>query len=67
MAGGGVKGGHVYGASDDFGFEAVENKVHVHNLHATMRHLLGFVSVPKTSPYPSRGFAGLGRGRGQAD
>ncbi|MFT5107673.1 MAG: hypothetical protein ACI8XO_002334 [Verrucomicrobiales bacterium] len=42
MAGGGVKGGHVHGATDDFGFKAVENPVHVHDLHATILHLLGF-------------------------
>jgi hypothetical protein len=42
MAGGGVKGGHVHGATDEFGFAAAENKVHVHDLHATILHLLGF-------------------------
>jgi hypothetical protein len=42
LAGGGVKGGHAYGATDDFGYAAVENKVHVHDLHATILHLLGF-------------------------
>jgi hypothetical protein len=42
MAGGGVKGGTVYGATDEFGFQAVQNKVHVHDLHATILHLLGF-------------------------
>jgi hypothetical protein len=41
MAGGGVKGGLVYGRTDDHGYEAVENKVHVHDLHATILHLLG--------------------------
>jgi hypothetical protein len=41
MAGGGVKGGQVVGATDDFGYAAVENKVHVHDLHATMLHLMG--------------------------
>ena len=41
LAGGGVKGGLVYGATDDFGYYAVENKVHVHDLHATILHLLG--------------------------
>jgi uncharacterized protein (DUF1501 family) len=41
LAGGGVKGGHVYGATDEFGYEAVENPVHVHDLHATILHLLG--------------------------
>ena len=42
MAGGGVRGGYVHGATDEFGFQAVEDKVHVHDLHATMLWLLGF-------------------------
>ena len=42
MAGGGVKGGQTYGATDDLGYAAIENKVHVHDLHATVLHLLGF-------------------------
>jgi Protein of unknown function (DUF1501) len=42
LAGGGVKGGQAYGATDDFGYAAVENPVHVHDLHATILHLLGF-------------------------
>jgi hypothetical protein len=42
LAGGGIKGGYVHGATDEFGFQAVENKVHVHDLHATILHLLGF-------------------------
>ncbi|TWU12241.1 hypothetical protein CA54_10640 [Symmachiella macrocystis] len=41
MAGGGIKGGQTIGATDEFGFAAVENKVHVHDLHATILHLLG--------------------------
>jgi uncharacterized protein (DUF1501 family) len=41
LAGGGVRGGMAYGATDDFGFRAVENRVHVHDLHATLLHLLG--------------------------
>ena len=41
MAGGGVRGGTVYGATDEFGYKAVENKVEIHDLHATMLHLLG--------------------------
>ena len=41
LAGGGIKGGTVYGATDDYGYFAVENKVEVHDLHATMLHLLG--------------------------
>jgi hypothetical protein len=42
MAGGGVRGGYVHGATDEFGFQAVEKKVHVHDLHATILALLGF-------------------------
>jgi hypothetical protein len=42
LAGGGVKRGYVHGATDEFGFRAVEKPVHVHDLHATMLHLLGF-------------------------
>lgn len=41
LAGGGVKGGMVYGATDDYGYYAVENRVEIHDLHATMLHLLG--------------------------
>jgi hypothetical protein len=41
LAGGGVKGGTAYGATDELGFEAVENKVHIHDLHATILHLMG--------------------------
>ena len=42
MAGGGVRGGYVHGATDEFGFAAVEKRVHVHDLHATILRLLGF-------------------------
>jgi hypothetical protein len=41
LAGGGIKGGMVHGATDDFGWHAVEKKVHVHDLHATILHLMG--------------------------
>jgi hypothetical protein len=41
LAGGGVKGGMVYGATDEFGYKAIENKVQIHDLHATLLHLLG--------------------------
>jgi hypothetical protein len=56
LAGGGVKGGSVVGATDDFGFAAVENKVHVHDLHATMLHLLGFDHEKLTYRYAGRDF-----------
>ena len=42
MAGGGVQGGCNHGATDELGFGVVENKVHVHDLQATIMHLLGF-------------------------
>jgi hypothetical protein len=41
LAGAGVKGGTAYGETDDFGFEAVVDKVHLHDLHATILHLAG--------------------------
>ena len=56
MAGGGVKGGYVHGATDDFGFAAVEKKVHVHDLHATILHLLGFDHEKFTYRYAGRDF-----------
>jgi hypothetical protein len=56
LAGGGVKGGHVHGATDEFGFAAVENKVHVHDLHATLLHLLGFDHERLTYRYAGRDF-----------
>ncbi len=42
MAGGGIKGGTVYGSTDEFGFPAEENPTEVHDLHATILHLLGW-------------------------
>ena len=56
MAGGGVKGGTVYGASDDFGYEVAQDKVHVHDLHATIMHLLGFNHEKLTYRYNGRDF-----------
>jgi len=56
LAGGGVKGGQVYGATDEFGFQAVENKVHVHDLHATILWLLGFDHEKLTYRYAGRDF-----------
>ncbi|MEL7500153.1 MAG: DUF1501 domain-containing protein [Planctomycetota bacterium] len=41
MAGGGIKGGTIFGATDEYGYKAIENKVEIHDLHATMLHLLG--------------------------
>jgi hypothetical protein len=56
MAGGGVKGGLAYGATDEFGFAAVENKVHIHDLHATMLHLMGLDHEKLTYRYSGRDF-----------
>ncbi|MBI5757416.1 MAG: DUF1501 domain-containing protein [Planctomycetales bacterium] len=56
LAGGGIRGGHVHGATDDFGFAAVEKRVHVHDLHATMLHLLGFDHERLTYRYAGRDF-----------
>lgn len=56
LAGGGVKGGQAIGATDEFGFKAVENKVHVHDLHATILHLMGFDHEKFTYRYAGRDF-----------
>jgi hypothetical protein len=56
LAGGGVRGGYVHGATDEFGFAAVEKKVHVHDLHATVLHLLGFDHEKLTYRYAGRDF-----------
>jgi len=56
MAGGGVKGGQTYGATDDFGFKAVEDRVHVHDLHATIMRLLGFDHERLTYRYAGRDY-----------
>jgi hypothetical protein len=56
LAGGGVKGGLVHGATDEFGFQAVENRVHVHDLQATILWLLGFDHERFTYRYAGRDF-----------
>jgi hypothetical protein len=56
LAGGGVRGGYVHGATDEFGFQAAENKVHVHDLHATMLYLLGFDHEKLTFRHAGRDF-----------
>ncbi len=56
LAGGGVKGGMAYGATDEFGFAAVDKKVHVHDLHATMLHLMGIDHEKLTYRYSGRDF-----------
>jgi hypothetical protein len=54
LAGGGVKGGTIYGATDDYGYFAVENKTTIHDLHATMLHLLGVDHKRLTFRFSSR-------------
>ncbi|MCO8124119.1 DUF1501 domain-containing protein [Stieleria sp. TO1_6] len=56
MAGGGVKGGYSYGATDEHGFAAVENPCHVHDWHATVLHLLGLDHERLTYRYAGRDF-----------
>jgi hypothetical protein len=56
LAGGGVKPGITLGASDDFGFNAVTDRVHVHDLHATILHLLGFDHTKLTFRFQGRDF-----------
>jgi hypothetical protein len=56
LAGGGVKGGTAYGATDELGFKAVENRVHVNDLHATILHLLGLDHLKLTYRYSGRDF-----------
>jgi len=56
MAGGGVRGGMTYGETDEFGFRAVQDKVHVHDLHATILHLLGIDHERLTYHYSGRDF-----------
>jgi hypothetical protein len=56
MAGGGIKGGFSYGETDELGFSVVENKVHVHDLQATILHLLGFDHEKLTFRFQGRDF-----------
>jgi len=56
LAGGGIKGGLAYGATDEFGWHATENRVHVHDLHATMLHLMGIDHEKLTYRYSGRDF-----------
>ncbi len=56
LAGGGVKGGITYGNTDEFGFKAVENPVHIHDLHATVLHTLGMDHTKLTYRYSGRDF-----------
>jgi hypothetical protein len=56
LAGGGVKGGTTYGATDDYGYYAVENKMHIHDLHATLLHLMGIDHTRLTYRYGGRDY-----------
>jgi uncharacterized protein (DUF1501 family) len=56
LAGGGVKAGYVHGATDDFGFDVIENPVHVHDLNATLLHTLGFDHEKLTYRFQGRDF-----------
>ncbi|MFM8986957.1 MAG: DUF1501 domain-containing protein [Planctomycetia bacterium] len=56
LAGGGIKAGHVHGRTDDFGFNVVEDPVHVHDLHATLLHLLGFDHTRLTYRFQGRDY-----------
>ena len=56
MAGGGIKGGIVHGATDEYGYRAVKGKVHIHDLHATILHLLGLDHEKLTYRYAGRDF-----------
>ncbi len=56
LAGGGAKGGYVHGATDDFGFKAIRDRVHIHDLHATVLHLLGLDHERLTYRHAGRDF-----------
>ena len=56
LAGGGVRGGMAYGATDEFGFKAEDNPMHVHDLHATLLHLMGFDHEKLTFRHAGRDF-----------
>ena len=56
LAGGGVKGGLTHGQTDEYGFRAIDGKVHLHDLHATMLHLLGLDHKRITYSYRGRDF-----------
>jgi uncharacterized protein (DUF1501 family) len=56
LAGGGVKGGYIHGATDEFGIAAIENRMHIHDLHATILHLMGLDHERLTFRYSGRDF-----------
>ncbi|MAW72341.1 MAG: hypothetical protein CL422_11185 [Acidimicrobiaceae bacterium] len=55
-AGGGVKRGFIYGATDEFGYHAIENRMHIHDFHATVLYLLGIDHEKLTYRYGARNF-----------
>ena len=56
MAGGGVKAGSIYGATDEFGYHAVRDRMHIHDLHATILHLMGLDHTRLTYRHSGRDF-----------
>jgi uncharacterized protein (DUF1501 family) len=56
LAGGGIRGGQMYGATDDFGMHAVDKRVHVHDLHATVLHQMGIDHTKLTYRYSGRDY-----------
>jgi hypothetical protein len=56
LAGGGAKGGVMHGATDEFGWHSIEKRVHVHDLHATVLHLLGIDHTRLTYRYAGRDY-----------
>ena len=56
LAGAGVKPGISYGATDEFGYHSVENRMHLHDLHATLLHLMGMDHLKLTYRYAGRDF-----------
>ena len=63
MAGGGIKGGMSYGSTDELGYHAEENPVHVHDFHATMLHLLGIDHERLTCKFRGLDFMPTGAGK----
>jgi uncharacterized protein (DUF1501 family) len=56
LAGGGIKGGTIYGATDEYGYKVVENRCNIHDLHATILHLLGINHTRLTYRFSGRDF-----------
>ena len=56
LAGGGIKPAHIHGATDEFGYQAIEQRMHVHDLHATILHLMGVDHERLTYRYAGRDY-----------